>query len=188
MAEEKKAADLKQRKAELAKQEQERKLAESKKANEAKQLAEAKKAAEAKKVAEAKQLAEAKKAAEAKKIADAKQLADAKKAADAKKIADAKQLADAKKAADAAKAKAALANKAPVAANTKSVVQVAAFKSDDKAQQIHKEVQALGLPSSVARVGNMARVRVGPYRNPADAEKAAAKIKLHGFNALIMQY
>ena len=80
-----------------------------------------------------------------------------------------------------------MANKAP-AANSKSVVQVAAFKSDEKAQQIHKEVQALGLPSSVARVGTMARVRVGPYRNPADAEKAAAKLKLHGFNALIMQY
>ena len=172
--EEKKAADLKQRKAEQTKQEQERKLAE------------AKKATDAKKAAEAKQLA----AADAKKQAEAKKAADAKKAAEAKQLAaaDAKKQAEAKKAADAAKAKAALAGKNPEAAKTKSVVQVAAFKSDEKAQQIHKEVQALGLPSSVARVGSMARVRVGPYRNPVDAEKAAAKLKLHGFNALIMQY
>ncbi|MBP9541531.1 MAG: SPOR domain-containing protein, partial [Vitreoscilla sp.] len=81
-----------------------------------------------------------------------------------------------------------LAGKNLGAPKTKLLVQVAAFKSDEKAQQIRKEVQALGLASSVARVGSMARVRVGPYRNPVDAEKAAAKLKLHGFNALIMQY
>ena len=72
--------------------------------------------------------------------------------------------------------------------DSRRVVQVAAFKGDDKAKQIAQEVNPLGLPVYVSRVGNMARVHVGPYRNPEDAQKAQAKLRSSGHNAMIMRY
>ncbi|MFC7286986.1 SPOR domain-containing protein [Herminiimonas glaciei] len=88
------------------------------------------------------------------------------------------------KADDAARARAILEGK-PVASATphasgKVVLQVAALASQDKVNELQKKLQAAGLKSYTQKVatesGERIRVRVGPFANEAEAEKARAKL------------
>lgn len=88
------------------------------------------------------------------------------------------------KADDAARARAILEGK-PVASATphasgKVVLQVAALASQDKVNELQKKLQAAGLKSYTQKVatesGERIRVRIGPFANEAEADKARAKL------------
>jgi len=88
---------------------------------------------------------------------------------------------------DGAKAKALLEGKsvetaaAATAVEGRFVVQIGAFAESDKAQEARQKVERAGLKTytqvAETKDGKRIRVRVGPYDNRADAEKAASKIK-----------
>ena len=90
------------------------------------------------------------------------------------------------KADDAARARAILEGKpVPSASATphasgKVVLQVAALASQDKVNELQKKLQAAGLKSYTQKVatasGERIRVRIGPFANEAEAEKARAKL------------
>jgi len=101
--------------------------------------------------------------------------------------ADAKttQAAAAKKADDAARARAILEGKpladASAAKSTSKVsLQVAALATQEKVNELQKKLQGAGLKSYTQKVatesGDRIRVRVGPFANDAEAEKARAKL------------
>ena len=66
-------------------------------------------------------------------------------------------------------------------AGGKVALQVAALASQDKANELQKKLQAAGLKSYTQKVAtasgaSIIRVRVGPFANEAEAEKARAKL------------
>ncbi len=84
---------------------------------------------------------------------------------------------------EAARARAILDGKANAAApkaSGKIVLQVAALASQDKVNELQKKLQGAGLKSFTQKVatesGERIRVRVGPFANEAEAEKARAKL------------
>lgn len=88
------------------------------------------------------------------------------------------------KADDAARARAILEGKplpsATPHASGKVVLQVAALASQDKVNELQKKLQAAGLKSHTQKVatasGERIRVRIGPFANEAEADKARAKL------------
>ena len=89
---------------------------------------------------------------------------------------------------DGTKAKALLEGKsveaaapAPAAVEGRFVVQIGAFADSAKAQEARHKVERTGLKTytqvAETKDGKRIRVRVGPYANRAEAEKAASKIK-----------
>ncbi|MDO9419694.1 MAG: SPOR domain-containing protein [Herminiimonas sp.] len=84
---------------------------------------------------------------------------------------------------EAARARAILDGKANTAApkaSGKIVLQVAALATQDKVNELQKKLQGAGLKSFTQKVatesGERIRVRVGPFANEAEAEKARAKL------------
>jgi DedD protein len=80
---------------------------------------------------------------------------------------------------------------APAAAGeTRYIVQFGAFSDADKAQEARRKVEKAGLKtySQVAKTadGERIRVRVGPFTNRDEADKAAAKIKALDLPASIL--
>ena len=91
----------------------------------------------------------------------------------------------------AAAATGAAATAAPAAAGeTRYIVQFGAFSDADKAQEARRKVEKVGLKtySQVAKTadGDRIRVRVGPFTNKDEADKAAAKIKALDLPASIL--
>lgn len=85
---------------------------------------------------------------------------------------------------EAARARAILDGKSNAAtapkASGKIILQVAALASQDKVNELQKKLQGAGLKSFTQKVatesGERIRVRVGPFANEAEAEKARAKL------------
>jgi DedD protein len=94
--------------------------------------------------------------------------------------------------ADAARAQALLEGKPPAAAadTGRFVVQVGAFADAAAAREARVKVEKLGLKTytQVASTssGERVRVRVGPFGNRADADKAMAKAKGAGLSAVVL--
>lgn len=88
---------------------------------------------------------------------------------------------------DGAQAQALLEGK-PAAAATPSKgkysVQIAAYRTMEQAQPWVKKLKAAGLPAYTEKVktnaGERIRVRIGPYANQAEADKALARVKALG--------
>ena len=71
---------------------------------------------------------------------------------------------------------------APAAAQEgRFIVQVGAFGDADKAREVRSKLERAGLKTHAQTVdtkdGKRTRVRVGPFNNRSDADKAAARIK-----------
>lgn len=102
------------------------------------------------------------------------------------------------KGSDAARAQATLEGRAPLAklevagAETpgRFVVQVGAFSEADSAREARARVEKLGLKTYTQVVetpaGKRIRVRLGPYGDRAEAEKAAAQLKQAGLSPAVM--
>lgn len=96
-------------------------------------------------------------------------------------------------AADEARARAILEGK-PVAsapkASGKVAIQVAALASQDKVNELQKKLQGAGLKTYTQKVatssGDRIRVRVGPFANEAEAEKARAKLTKLGLTGKLI--
>jgi len=103
----------------------------------------------------------------------------------------AKQKVDAKvPVKDAARAQALLDDKPVVAGKERVVVQVGAFAEPARAQEVRNKLERAGLKTytHVAETpqGKRIRVRIGPFENRAQAEKAAQKVKALGLPAAIL--
>jgi DedD protein len=76
------------------------------------------------------------------------------------------------------------------AADARLVVQVGAFADADKAREARVKLEKAGLKTytqvAETKDGRRTRVRVGPFANKADAEKAASKIKSLDLPAAIL--
>jgi DedD protein len=87
----------------------------------------------------------------------------------------------AKPANDGAKAKALLEGKAAAPEHAKVILQVGAFSDADKVREVRRKLEQAGLKTYTQVVDKdgkkSTRVRVGPYDNRADADKAAARIR-----------
>lgn len=100
------------------------------------------------------------------------------------------------KAADAARARAILEGKAQsqpqhqAKSAGKVAIQVAALASQDKVNELQKKLQAAGLKSYTEKVstsaGSVIRVRVGPFANETEAEKARAKLTKAGLSGKLV--
>lgn len=79
---------------------------------------------------------------------------------------------------------------APAAGETRYIVQFGAFSDADKALEARRKVEKAGLKtySQIAKTpdGERIRVRVGPFTNKDEADKAAAKIKALDLPAAIL--
>ncbi|HEX5806474.1 MAG TPA: SPOR domain-containing protein [Macromonas sp.] len=97
---------------------------------------------------------------------------------------------DASKTKDAARAQALLDNKTASADKDRVVVQVGAFAESNRAQEVRNKLERAGLKTytHVAETaqGKRIRVRIGPFENRAQAEKAAQKVKALGLQAAIL--
>ncbi|MFJ7565915.1 SPOR domain-containing protein [Herminiimonas sp. NPDC097707] len=94
---------------------------------------------------------------------------------------------------EAARARAILegkSNSAEHAVAGKVVLQVAALATQDKVNELQKKLQGAGLKSYTQKVatesGERIRVRIGPFANSAEAEKARAKLVKIGLNAKLI--
>ncbi len=146
--------------------------------------------------AAAKAQADAKAKAKAK--LDAKAHAEAKAKADEKARLEAKAQADAKAKAMAQHANAKVDPKAKPEAkadnkadtDTRYIVQVGAFSDANTAQAARAKVEKLGIKTYTQEVstpaGKKIRVRVGPYANKAEADKAMATLKKAGLVAAVL--
>lgn len=78
----------------------------------------------------------------------------------------------------------------PVATAERLVVQVGAFSEAAGARAVRQKLEGAGLKTYVHEAqtpdGKRIRVRVGPFENRADAEKAAARVKALGLPAAIL--
>lgn len=97
------------------------------------------------------------------------------------------------KSAEAARARAILEGKPAAAApktSGKVAIQVAALASQDKVNELQKKLQSAGLKSYTQKVatasGDRIRVRVGPFANEAEAEKARAKLTKLGLTGKLI--
>lgn len=89
------------------------------------------------------------------------------------------------------KAVAAASSATPTTADDgRFVVQIGAFAEVDSAREARMKVERMGLKTYTQVIespsGRRIRVRVGPYPNKAEAEKAANKIKSGGLQAAIL--
>ncbi|HWT71916.1 MAG TPA: SPOR domain-containing protein, partial [Oxalicibacterium sp.] len=95
------------------------------------------------------------------------------------------------------RARAILEGKAPAAASApakssgKVAVQVAALATDEKVRELQKKLQGAGLKSYTQKVatqsgGHVIRVRLGPFANDAEAEKARAKLGKIGLSGKLV--
>jgi len=79
---------------------------------------------------------------------------------------------------------------APKAEEGRLIVQVGAFADADKAKEIRLKLERAGLKTYTQVVdtkdGKRTRVRVGPYANRAEADKAAGRIKGMGLPASVL--
>lgn len=79
---------------------------------------------------------------------------------------------------------------AAAAATERLVVQVGAFAEESGARAVRQKLEGAGLKTytHVAKTpdGQRIRVRVGPFENRADAEKAAARVKALGLSAAVL--
>ncbi|MFY3383649.1 SPOR domain-containing protein [Paracidovorax sp. MALMAid1276] len=102
---------------------------------------------------------------------------------------------------DAARARALLEGRAPAsgdqpaaaataAEDSRFIVQVGAFADADKAREARTKVERAGLKTYTQVVdtkdGKRTRVRVGPFTNRAEADKAAARIKALDLSASVL--
>ncbi|CAL61403.1 Conserved hypothetical protein [Herminiimonas arsenicoxydans] len=94
---------------------------------------------------------------------------------------------------EAARARAILegkSNSTEHAATGKVVLQVAALATQDKVNELQKKLQGAGLKSYTQKVatesGERIRVRIGPFANNAEAEKARAKLLKIGLDAKLI--
>ena len=91
---------------------------------------------------------------------------------------------------DGAKALALLEGKQPEAAAERFVVQVGAFAEPDKAREVRLKLERAGLKTythvAETKEGKRIRVRVGPFDNKAEADKAAERIKALDLPAAIL--
>jgi DedD protein len=91
---------------------------------------------------------------------------------------------------DAARARALLNGQPASAPASRLVVQVGAFSDADKVREARQKLEKLGLKTytQVIEVGGAkrTRVRVGPFENRADADKAAARIKAAGLPVAVL--
>lgn len=78
----------------------------------------------------------------------------------------------------------------PADENGRFVVQVGAFADADKAREVRQKLEKAGLKTytSVAKTadGERTRVRVGPFANRAEADRAAAKVKGLSLSAAVL--
>jgi len=78
----------------------------------------------------------------------------------------------------------------PAAGTERLVVQVGAFSEEAGARAVRQKLEGAGLKTytHVAQTpdGKRIRVRVGPFENRADAEKAAARVKALGLTAAVL--
>ena len=76
------------------------------------------------------------------------------------------------------------------AADGRMVVQVGAFADADKAKEVRQKLEKAGLKTytqvAETKDGKRIRVRVGPFANKAEADKAASKIKTLDLPASIL--
>lgn len=98
---------------------------------------------------------------------------------------------------DAARAEALLkgqadpkAASAAATASARLVVQVGAYAEEDRVRDVRQKLEKAGLKTYVHTAtlpeGKRTRVRVGPFDNRADADKAAARIKALGLPAAVL--
>ena len=101
--------------------------------------------------------------------------------------------APAKPANDGAKAKALLEGKAAASEHTKVNLQVGAFSDADKVREVRRKLEQAGLKTYIQVVEGKdgkktTRVRVGPYDNRAEADKAAARIRKLDLPASVLNH
>ncbi|MBP6562049.1 MAG: SPOR domain-containing protein, partial [Neisseriaceae bacterium] len=66
-------------------------------------------------------------------------------------------------------------------------VQVVALSDAARANEVKQRLSAAGLPAYVSSGGNnISRVRLGPFKSRADADRAVNELKKHGFNGLVV--
>lgn len=101
----------------------------------------------------------------------------------AEKVATPPAIAETDDSDEAARARAILNGKSNTATNKSSgkiVLQVAALATQEKVKELQKKLQDAGIKSYTQKVttasGDRIRVRVGPFANEAEAEKARAKL------------
>lgn len=155
----------------------------------AREMAQAKERAAAKAREEAQAREDAKERAQAKALAEAKVRNDAKLKAEAKAKADALAKAPAKPKVDIAQAKAP-AKPVPkpdakaAGDGTRYIVQVGAFGDARAAHEARMKVERLGIKTYTQQVdaggSKKIRVRVGPYANKAEADKAMNTLRKAG--------
>lgn len=79
---------------------------------------------------------------------------------------------------------------AAATASARLVVQVGAYAEDDRVRDVRQKLEKAGLKTYVHTAtlpeGKRTRVRVGPFDNRAEAEKAAARIKALGLPAAVL--
>lgn len=79
---------------------------------------------------------------------------------------------------------------ASATASARLVVQVGAYAEDDRVRDVRQKLEKAGLKTYVHTAtlpeGKRTRVRVGPFDNRAEAEKAAARIKALGLPAAVL--
>ena len=66
------------------------------------------------------------------------------------------------------------------------VVQLAALSDDAKARELKARAALAGLPVYTDAVGNLTRVRVGPYATREAAVAAAAKLAENGMTGQVL--
>lgn len=92
---------------------------------------------------------------------------------------------------EAARVRALLDGKPPAAsapaapAKEAFVIQIGAFGDAAKASAISSELKQAGFSAYTEKAGAMTRVRVGPFSSRDEAEKAAAKLRAQGRNAVL---
>ena len=105
------------------------------------------------------------------------------------KPAPAPEPAPVKSADDGARARALLSGQAGAEASTRVVVQVGAYTEAAKLRDARQKVEKLGFKTytQVVESGGVkqTRVRVGPFDNRAEADKAAARIRASGLAAAV---
>ncbi|MDR7334624.1 SPOR domain-containing protein [Roseateles asaccharophilus] len=92
---------------------------------------------------------------------------------------------------DGARAQALLDGKEPAAASaSRFIVQVGAYGENKAAQEMRAKIEKLGLKTYAQAVdtadGRRVRVRLGPFANRDEAERAAAKLKSAGLPGAIL--
>ena len=79
----------------------------------------------------------------------------------------------------------------PAAAGKRYAVQVGAFADDKKAHEVRTTLEKAGIKTYTQVLttadGKRTRVRVGPWENKAEADKAAEKIKKLNLSASVLE-